>query len=342
MQCVSKDYPVSFVVTDPKGTVFEDINLPMTASVVFESGSTADVLIMWYEDTEPLFDSDVMETQQFVLTGILDIDSDLLPVDSEAVTVQFTIIVEVGELVQATVTFNSNGGSAVISQTVYLGDKVIKPTDPTRKGYIFTGWFKDSTLKTAWDFNHDIVVADITLYAKWKENQDGNSQGEDNQGGNSQGNGNSQSKFTITFNTNGGSSVNSQTINSGKTASKPSNPNRAGYTFDGWYSDAALTMTYNFSSKVTDSITLYAKWTLNVTHIITFNSNGGSSVASQTVDSGGTVKKPSNPTLRGYSFDAWYSDAALKNKYNFSTPVTADITLYSKWNVGNSQGGNSQ
>lgn len=68
-----------------------------------------------------------------------------------------------------TVTFNSNGGSAVASQTVADGGKVTEPADPTKDGYTFGGWYKEDTLTTEWDFSTDTVSAATTLYAKWTE-----------------------------------------------------------------------------------------------------------------------------------------------------------------------------
>ncbi len=68
---------------------------------------------------------------------------------------------------QYTVTFNSEGGSSVPSQTVPYGGKVTKPADPTKTGYTFAGWYKDEAYTTQWDFDNDVVTQDITLYAKW-------------------------------------------------------------------------------------------------------------------------------------------------------------------------------
>ena len=68
-----------------------------------------------------------------------------------------------------TVTFNSNGGSSVAAQTVDNGGKATKPTDPTRSGYTFGGWYTNSSCTTAFDFN-STVTSDITLYAKWTAN----------------------------------------------------------------------------------------------------------------------------------------------------------------------------
>ncbi len=65
-----------------------------------------------------------------------------------------------------TVTFNSNGGTSVASQTVSEGGKITKPTDPTKTGYTFSGWYLS---ETEWDFNN-AVTSNITLIAKWTEN----------------------------------------------------------------------------------------------------------------------------------------------------------------------------
>jgi len=65
------------------------------------------------------------------------------------------------------VTFNSNGGNNVAPKTVTQGEGITAPTAPTRAGYTFAGWYKDSALQTAWNFAIDKVTANITLYAKW-------------------------------------------------------------------------------------------------------------------------------------------------------------------------------
>ena len=66
---------------------------------------------------------------------------------------------------------------------------------------------------------------------------------------------------------------------------------------------------------------------------VTFNSNGGSTVSFQTITHGGIATRPTNPTRSGFIFGSWYSDAGLTTIYNFSAPVTSNITLYAKWLV---------
>ena len=75
------------------------------------------------------------------------------------------------------------------------------------------------------------------------------------------------------------------------------------------------------------------------TFTVTFDSNGGSAVASQTVKEGEKAAKPANPTRDGYTFEGWFADEALNTAYDFNTPVTSDITLYADWDRRSSGGG---
>ncbi|ANY67551.1 hypothetical protein BBD42_14520 [Paenibacillus sp. BIHB 4019] len=210
------------------------------------------------------------------------------------------------------VSFDSSGGTAVPDQTVKKGAVASIPTDPTRAGYEFAGWYRDTELTNAYDFTTAVVTGDITLYAKWNE-----------------------ISYTVSFDSSGGTSVPDQTVRKGALAVAPENPTQEGYVFDGWYRDHALTSAYNFMTAiVTDDITLYAKWIMKQQDslTVTFDSNGGTPVAGQTVQKGSIVGIPTSPTRAGYSFEAWYSDSALTNAYNFSTRVdTGELTLYAKW-----------
>ena len=130
--------------------------------------------------------------------------------------------------------------------------------------------------------------------------------------------------YTVTFDSDGGSSVESQSVESGKKATKPAAPTKSGYEFDGWYIDD---IQYDFSNEVTANITLKAKWSI-IYYIVMFDSNGGSIVPYQTVEANKTVSKPENPTYYGYNFIDWYIGDTV---YDFSSPVTSDITLTAKW-----------
>ncbi len=141
------------------------------------------------------------------------------------------------------VTFNSNGGTKVSTKTVKINEKVSKPKDPTRSGYTFKGWNLDG--KT-YNFNNK-VTKNITLTAVWeKKNNDTPVVKEE--------------KYTVSFNSDGGSNVSAQTVNKGANASKPGNPTREGYTFVEWQLDGKA---YDFGSAVSKDITLKAVWKKN-------------------------------------------------------------------------------
>ena len=218
-----------------------------------------------------------------------------------------------------TVSFNTDGGNEVVSQQVEEGDKVAKPADPSKEGYEFLGWYLNGAY---FDFETE-VEGNLTLDAKWKEivvedNKDDNKKDEE------------VTKYTVTFNTDGGSSVAKQTVEEGKTAKEPKAPTKKGYTFKGWYLGSTK---YNFSNKVTKNITLTAKWekveeqpTVK-TYTVTFNANGGTSVAKQTIEEGKTATSK-NTTRTGYTFLGWYLG---DTKFDFSTPITSNITLKAEW-----------
>lgn len=68
-----------------------------------------------------------------------------------------------------------------------------------------------------------------------------------------------------------------------------------------------------------------------VYYTVSFNSMGGTAVASQTVLSGAHAAAPADPTRAGYTFEGWYTDGSYENRFDFGAPVTADVTLYAKW-----------
>ena len=219
------------------------------------------------------------------------------------------------------VKFDSDGGSTISNQIITKGSKVEKPSVPTKEGYTFKEWtLNDKT----YDFDQ-IVEENLELKAKWEKIVTSNTTTNNNNNSNS-----SQTivkKYTITFDSNGGSAVSSQTVTEGSKATQPSNPTRNGYTFAGWTLNGS---TYNFSSPVTNNITLVANWNEVVknNYTITFDSNGGSAVSSQTVAEGNKATQPSSPTRNGYTFAGWTLNGST---YNFSSPVTNNITLVAKW-----------
>ena len=229
--------------------------------------------------------------------------------DADVVTDNITLYAK-WEAITYTVSFNSNGGSAVSNQTINAGQKATRPTDPTKAYNNFLGWYKENTLTNLWDFDTDVVTGNTTLYAKWEA-----------------------ITYTVTFNSNGGTAVSNQTINAGQKATRPTDPTKAYNNFLGWYKESSLTNLWDFDTDVvTDNITLFAKWEV-ITYTVSFNSNGGTAVTAQTVNGGTLLTEPTEPTKTdGYIFDGWYKESTFDNLWNFSSDtVTENKTLYAKW-----------
>ena len=162
-----------------------------------------------------------------------------------AVTEDITLYAK-WDIVKYSVAFNLNYPEAPSpqTQTVNSGAKAVRPSpNPTRTGYTFGGWYRELALTNLYDFDA-AVTGDISLYAKWDI-----------------------VKYTVTFNLNytGAPSPQTQAVNSGAKAVRPSpDPTRTDYTFGGWYGELALTNLYDFDDAVTRDISLYAKWWVEV------------------------------------------------------------------------------
>ncbi|WP_286926286.1 InlB B-repeat-containing protein [Lysinibacillus sp. UBA6686] len=211
------------------------------------------------------------------------------------------------------VTFNTNGGSAVTSESVIYNEKVTKPTAPSKAGHTFEGWYKDSTLITEWDFATDVITVDLTLYGKWKVNN-----------------------YTVTYHTNGGSAVTSESVIYNEKVTKPTAPSKAGHTFEGWYKDSGFTTEWDFATDViTVDLTLYGKWKVN-NYTVTYHTNGGSAVTSESVIYNEKITKPTAPSKAGHTFEGWYKDSSFTSEWDFATDIiTVDLTLYGKWKMNN-------
>ncbi|WP_265333594.1 InlB B-repeat-containing protein [Paenibacillus sp. P13VS] len=208
-----------------------------------------------------------------------------------------------------TIHFDSNGGSEVPEQNVNYGDKTNKPDDPTKAGHTFAGWFTDSGLSQAFDFDNTPVTGDLTLYAKWSINS-----------------------YTVNFNSNGGTAVDDQSIPYNELAAAPADPTKVGHTFAGWFTDSGLSQAFDFdNTPVTGDITLYAKWSIN-SYTVNFDSNGGTAVDDQSIPYNELAGAPDDPTKDGHTFAGWFTDSGLSQAFDFdNTPVTTDLTLYAKW-----------
>ena len=198
-----------------------------------------------------------------------------------------------------------------------LVDNTIKaPTAPIFEGYTFHGWYKDRQCSEdmKWDFDNEKIPEKkaggrIYLYPKLTINQ-----------------------YTVTFDSQGGSDVPSQTVNYKQTASVPEAPGRTGYNFLGWYKDKECTTEWNFEDPITEDITLYAKWDLkDIT--VTFNTQDkGITPEKQTVKYGSKITNPGSQEEDPYRLEGWYKEKECIHEWDFSKDtVENNITLYAKW-----------
>ena len=132
-------------------------------------------------------------------------------------------------------------GRLSASMTVAANTKLNAPRTPVKKGYTFIGWYTDSNPKYAkkWDFNTDRITSNMMLIARFVKG----------------------TAYTVTFSTNGGTSISSVIVTGKSKLIKPVNPIKNGYKFVNWYKDAKCTKAWNFATdKVTANTTLYAGW----------------------------------------------------------------------------------
>ena len=231
--------------------------------------------------------------------------------DTDTVTGNITLYAK-WDVNYHTVSFNANGGSPTpTQQSIANGGKVVMPPVMTKTDYGFGGWYKEATCTNKWNFSTNTVTGNITLYAKWDVNY-----------------------HTVNFNANSGiPAPDPQSITHSDKVVMPPVMLKTGYSFSGWYKEAACTNQWDYATDtVSGNITLYAKWDLNY-HIVNFEANGGSPTPNpQTISYGEKVTMPPAMSKNSNSFGGWYKEADCTNQWNFAIDiVTVNITLYAKW-----------
>ena len=215
-----------------------------------------------------------------------------VPADVTELTVQWTAPTYA-------VTLNTNGGTIADGKDVTgytYGVGATLPTDVTRTGYTFKGWYDNENLTgSPVTAIGGAETGNKEYWAKWEINQ-----------------------YTITFDTNGGSEIAPITQDYGTEITVPDNPTRKGYTFKGWDKEIPETMP-------ADNITVKAQWGINQ-YTITFDTNGGSEIAPITQDYGTEITAPDNPTRKGYTFRGW-------NKEIPETMPAENITVKAQWEI---------
>ena len=185
-------------------------------------------------------------------------------------------------------------GSAVTDMKPHNNILTLRGALFTRVGYTQVGWSTVDGGEKVYDFK-DIYTKNeaLTLYPVWNTN-----------------------KYTITFDTNGGSEIAPITQDYGTEITAPDNPTRKGYTFKGWDKEIPETMP-------TENITVKAQWEINQ-YTITFDTNGGSEIAPITQDYGTEITAPDNPTRKGYTFKGWDKEIP-------ETMPAENITITARW-----------
>ena len=187
-------------------------------------------------------------------------------------------------------------GSAVTDMKPHNNILTLRGALFTRAGYTQVGWSTVDGGEKVYGFE-DVYTKNeaLTLYPVWNTN-----------------------KYTITFDTNGGSEIAPITQDYGTKITAPDNPTRKGYTFKGWDKEIPETMP-------AENITVKAQWKINQ-YTITFDTNGGSEIAPITQDYGTKITAPDNPTRKGYTFKGWDKEIP-------ETMPAENITVKAQWKI---------
>lgn len=207
-----------------------------------------------------------------------------------------------------TVSFDSRGGTPVESQIIEKGNKVVKPTNPTKDGAIFIDWFNHSSFEGN-PYNFDTPVnEDFTLNAKYG--------------------------YSYKFLNYDGSIFKEGILPEGELLNKPINPSIDYFTFDNWYVDSSKTIPFDFNVVPTSNLVLYSNFIpnkykinfINSTNIVHDDPNeytygvGLESLDENAYDSTGVDK-----------FYGWYFDEQLTEPFtHISAEEHRDIDLYAK------------
>ena len=187
-------------------------------------------------------------------------------------------------------------GSAVTDMKPHNNILTLRGALFTRAGYTQVGWSTVDGGEKVYGFE-DIYTKNeaLTLYPVWNTN-----------------------KYTIAFDTNGGSEIAPITQDYGTEITAPDNPTRKGYTFKEWDKEIPKTMP-------AENITVKAQWEINQ-YTITFDTNGGSEIAPITQDYGTKITAPDNPTRKGYTFRGWDKEIP-------ETMPAENITVKAQWEI---------
>ena len=231
------------------------------------------------------------------------------------------------DLDEHTLTFETNGGSAINPVTVRHGNAVARPADPTKDKYTFIGWYADPEFTEEYDFA-TVLEADKTIYAKFELT--------------STPIGDIYVRYDVlhikqlpdgTYDL-ANAEVEHLSAKKDSTVTAVIKDYRATHHVNVNRTLSKLTGTAIQPYRGVDGKPVYTILSVYYDldfHTLTFDTMGGSKIAPETVRHGLTVAKPKDPVNGGYIFDGWYTDKTYRTPYNFATPLTQDTTIYAKW-----------
>ena len=230
------------------------------------------------------------------------------------------------DLDEHTLTFETNGGSAINPVTVRHGNAVARPADPTKDKYTFIGWYADPEFTEEYDFA-TVLEADKTIYAKFELT--------------STPIGDIYVRYDVlhikqlpdgTYDLANAEVEHLSAKKDTTVTAVAKNYSATHHFFNsklGTLTGTAIQPYMGVDGKPVYTI-LSVYYDLDF-HTLTFDTMGGSKIAPETVRHGLTVAKPKDPVNGGYWFDGWYTDKTYRTPYNFATPLTQDTTIYAKW-----------
>ncbi len=219
-----------------------------------------------------------------------------------------------------TVTANPAAGGTVSGGGTYNEGSSVTVTAAVYDGYTFTNWTENgSAVSTANSYTF-ALTSHRNLVANFETVQ--------------------SATYGVTYHGNGNDSgtapvdSNNYEADDSVTVLDQGSLAKTGYTFSGWNTEQTVNQAvYQASDQITmgtSDVTLYAQWSIN-NYTVSFDSNGGSKAAGQTVEYNSTATEPADPAKEGYTFAGWYTDNTYSSAFDFNTAITEDITLYAKW-----------
>lgn len=247
---------------------------------------------------------DILEVQDWAINGVPMV---IAAADVTSYAGATVTVVEGGSYAwtDPTVTFVTGEGSEIAPIVVEFNGKLELPADPVLAGKAFAGWFTDAEYEHPFNAATQLV-ADLTLYAKYAD------------------------AVTVSFD---GVELEDVVIAKGNTIAKPADPAKAENVFGGWYADALFETPFNFAAAIEADTTIYAKWVPSWTVTLNYNYGETPETKAVYVGKGEVMAAPASIARVGYFFGGWYNDQAGTEAHDWTAAVTANTTVYAKWNA---------